>query len=201
MNRVMTAGPRPALAAGDGRGGRAARRPRARRLLRDGRPCAGVRSCRCWQRRGLDFSPRMIERARRKSDAVAWVEGDALSLPFEDDCLRRDHRRLWSPQRRRSRRCARASSRACSSPEGGSAILEITQPTGASPLLPSVARADRPCSAGRLPAARPTRPPGQRAPISRQGRSRHGDRGSRFRDVAYRTFAGGIVALHTAVST
>ena len=33
---------------------------------------------------GLDFSPRMIERARRKSDAVAWVEGDALSLPFED---------------------------------------------------------------------------------------------------------------------
>ena len=34
---------------------------------------------------GLDFSPRMIERARRKSNAVAWVEGDALSLPFEDD--------------------------------------------------------------------------------------------------------------------
>jgi SAM-dependent methyltransferase len=33
---------------------------------------------------GLDFSPRMIERARKKSDAVAWVEGDALSLPFED---------------------------------------------------------------------------------------------------------------------
>ena len=33
---------------------------------------------------GLDFSPRMIERARRKSDAVAWVEGDALSLPFDE---------------------------------------------------------------------------------------------------------------------
>src|SRR5438034_7342006 len=25
---------------------------------------------------GLDFSPRMLERARRKSDAVTWVEGD-----------------------------------------------------------------------------------------------------------------------------
>ena len=33
---------------------------------------------------GLDFSPRMIERARKKSDAVAWIEGDALSLPFDE---------------------------------------------------------------------------------------------------------------------
>lgn len=31
---------------------------------------------------GLDFSPRMLERARRKSAAVAWVEGDLLALPF-----------------------------------------------------------------------------------------------------------------------
>ena len=33
---------------------------------------------------GLDFSPRMLERARRKSEAVKWVEGDMLALPFED---------------------------------------------------------------------------------------------------------------------
>ena len=33
---------------------------------------------------GLDFSPRMLERARRKSDAVKWIEGDMLALPFED---------------------------------------------------------------------------------------------------------------------
>jgi len=33
---------------------------------------------------GLDFSERMLERARRKSAAIAWVEGDLLSLPFED---------------------------------------------------------------------------------------------------------------------
>jgi demethylmenaquinone methyltransferase / 2-methoxy-6-polyprenyl-1,4-benzoquinol methylase len=33
---------------------------------------------------GLDFSERMLERARRKSTAVSWVRGDMLTLPFED---------------------------------------------------------------------------------------------------------------------
>jgi demethylmenaquinone methyltransferase/2-methoxy-6-polyprenyl-1,4-benzoquinol methylase len=33
---------------------------------------------------GLDFSERMLERARRKSDAVRWVRGDVLDLPFPD---------------------------------------------------------------------------------------------------------------------
>ena len=33
---------------------------------------------------GLDFSERMLERARRKSGAIEWVQGDALALPFED---------------------------------------------------------------------------------------------------------------------
>jgi demethylmenaquinone methyltransferase/2-methoxy-6-polyprenyl-1,4-benzoquinol methylase len=33
---------------------------------------------------GLDFSERMIARARRKSPTVEWVRGDALALPFED---------------------------------------------------------------------------------------------------------------------
>jgi demethylmenaquinone methyltransferase/2-methoxy-6-polyprenyl-1,4-benzoquinol methylase len=33
---------------------------------------------------GLDFSERMLERARAKSSAVEWVQGDALALPFED---------------------------------------------------------------------------------------------------------------------
>ena len=33
---------------------------------------------------GLDFSPRMLERARAKSTAVEWVRGDALALPFAD---------------------------------------------------------------------------------------------------------------------
>ena len=33
---------------------------------------------------GLDFSERMIERARTKSSTIHWQQGDALSLPFED---------------------------------------------------------------------------------------------------------------------
>jgi demethylmenaquinone methyltransferase / 2-methoxy-6-polyprenyl-1,4-benzoquinol methylase len=33
---------------------------------------------------GLDFSEKMLERARRKSGAIEWVQGDALSLPFGD---------------------------------------------------------------------------------------------------------------------
>jgi demethylmenaquinone methyltransferase / 2-methoxy-6-polyprenyl-1,4-benzoquinol methylase len=33
---------------------------------------------------GLDFSERMLERARRKSDSITWVRGDLLALPFPD---------------------------------------------------------------------------------------------------------------------
>ena len=34
---------------------------------------------------GLDFSERMLARARKKSSEVEWVQGDALALPFDDD--------------------------------------------------------------------------------------------------------------------
>ena len=34
---------------------------------------------------GLDFSERMLERARSKSGAVQWVRGDVLALPFPDE--------------------------------------------------------------------------------------------------------------------
>ena len=33
---------------------------------------------------GLDFSERMLERARRKAPELEWVQGDVLALPFED---------------------------------------------------------------------------------------------------------------------
>ena len=33
---------------------------------------------------GLGFSPAMLERARRKSDTIEWIEGDMLALPFDD---------------------------------------------------------------------------------------------------------------------
>ena len=34
---------------------------------------------------GVDFSERMLERARRKDPAVEWMQADATALPFEDD--------------------------------------------------------------------------------------------------------------------
>jgi demethylmenaquinone methyltransferase/2-methoxy-6-polyprenyl-1,4-benzoquinol methylase len=33
---------------------------------------------------GLDFSSRMLERARPKSGTIEWVQGDALALPFAE---------------------------------------------------------------------------------------------------------------------
>ncbi len=34
---------------------------------------------------GLDFSPEMLARARRKAPELEWLEGDLLALPFEDE--------------------------------------------------------------------------------------------------------------------
>ena len=65
---------------------------------------------------GLDFSPRMLERARRKEPAIEWIQGDLLELPFEDGVVRRRDRRLRRPQRRRPRARAR---RAAAGPEAG----------------------------------------------------------------------------------
>ena len=80
---------------------------------------------------GLDFSPRMIERARRKSNAVAWVRGRLLSLPFEDEAF--DAATVGFGVRNVADLDARAAAswRACSLAGGRLGILEITQPTGA----------------------------------------------------------------------
>jgi demethylmenaquinone methyltransferase/2-methoxy-6-polyprenyl-1,4-benzoquinol methylase len=82
---------------------------------------------------GLDFSPRMLERARRKTTEIEWVPGDLLALPFEDASfdaatigfgLRNvdDLDRALSELRRVLR------------PDGKLAILDIVRPKG--PLAP-----------------------------------------------------------------
>jgi len=83
MNRVMTAGL-------DGRW----RRLAAREVVWPGDrvldACCGTGDLAVEAERrggrvvGLDFSARMLERARRKSGTIEWLQGDALALPFAD---------------------------------------------------------------------------------------------------------------------
>ena len=42
-------------------------------------------SLECSRVTGLDFSERMLERARGKSAEIEWVQGDMLALPFADE--------------------------------------------------------------------------------------------------------------------
>jgi demethylmenaquinone methyltransferase/2-methoxy-6-polyprenyl-1,4-benzoquinol methylase len=150
---------------------------------------------------GLDFSPGMLERARRKSDTVERVEGDLLELPFSDgsfdaatvgfgvrnvadlDTGLRELRRVLHPG-------------------GRVGILEITQPTGALrpffalwfdrvvPVLGRLLPGGRaytylPASVRRFPDA-----PALASKLEAAG----------FEDVAVRLFGGTIVALHTATA-
>ena len=52
---------------------------------------------------GLDFSERMLERARAKSTEVEWVQGDAQAAAVRGRELRHRHRRLRRAQPRRPR--------------------------------------------------------------------------------------------------
>jgi demethylmenaquinone methyltransferase/2-methoxy-6-polyprenyl-1,4-benzoquinol methylase len=146
---------------------------------------------------GLDFSERMLERARRKDPAIDWVQGDVLALPFEDGSF--DSATVGFGVRnvedleaglRELRRVLRAGGRL--------GILEITMPRGrlapfyrvwfdkVVPALGKVlpggsAYTYLPASVRRFP------PPDELACLlERCG----------FERVRYRTFAGGIVALH-----
>ena len=146
---------------------------------------------------GLDFSPRMLERARRKSDAVEWIEGDMMALPFEDasfDAVTvgfgvRNVEDLEAGLRE-LRRILR--------PGGRLGVLEITRPRGLLkpffrlwfdvlvPLLGKVLPGGQaytylPASVRRFPG-----PDDLQAAIERSG----------FGAVTYRLLAGGIVALH-----
>jgi demethylmenaquinone methyltransferase/2-methoxy-6-polyprenyl-1,4-benzoquinol methylase len=150
---------------------------------------------------GLDFSERMLERARRKSGAIEWMQGDALALPFEGGSF--DSATVGFGVRnladlelglRELRRVLR---------EGGRlGVLEITRPRGLLapfyrvwfdgivPLLGKVlpggvAYLYLPASVRRFPE------PEDLARLLRE---------AGFAEVSYRLFAGGIVALHTGVA-
>ena len=147
---------------------------------------------------GLDFSPRMLERARRKSDAVKWVEGDMLALPFEDGSFEaatvgfgvRNVVDLEHGLAELARILV---------PGGRLGILEITTPTGLLapfyrlwfdrivPLLGKVLKGGEAYSY--LPAS-VRRFPDKEALAGLL-------RAAGFDGVEHRTFAGGIVALHT----
>jgi len=150
---------------------------------------------------GLDFSPRMLERARRKSSAIEWVDGDLLALPFPDASFDAATvgfgvRNVADLERglRELRRVLR--------PGGRLAVLEITRPRGLlrpfftlwfERLVPLLGRllpgggayAYLPASVRRFPA------PEELADLL----SRNG-----FAEVRFRLLGGSIVALHTGTA-
>jgi demethylmenaquinone methyltransferase/2-methoxy-6-polyprenyl-1,4-benzoquinol methylase len=150
---------------------------------------------------GLDFSERMLERARRKSGRVEWLQGDALELPFEDRSFDSATvgfgvRNLEDLERGLEELCR------VLRPGGRLGVLEITRPRGLlapfyrgwfdgivpllGKLLPGgAAYSYLPASVRRFPG------PEDLARLLRQ---------AGFEDVRYRLFAGGIVALHTGVA-
>jgi demethylmenaquinone methyltransferase / 2-methoxy-6-polyprenyl-1,4-benzoquinol methylase len=146
---------------------------------------------------GLDFSAPMLERARKKSGTIEWVQGDALALPFGDGefdaaTVGFGVRNLENLQGGLEELCR------VLRPGGRLAVLEITRPRGilrpffrlwfdvlvplAGRVLPGgKAYTYLPASVRRFPG-----PEDLSALLEQAG----------FRDVRYRLLGGGSVALH-----
>ena len=151
---------------------------------------------------GLDFSERMLERARRKAPELTWVQGDMLDLPFGDGSF--DTATVGFGVRNVAdlERSLVELARVLR-PGGRLGILEITRPRGPLrvfyslwfdrlvPLLGKVlpggaAYTYLPASVKRFPDVDAL------AELLRR---------AGFGAVTVRTFAGGIVALHTGTRT
>jgi demethylmenaquinone methyltransferase/2-methoxy-6-polyprenyl-1,4-benzoquinol methylase len=151
---------------------------------------------------GLDFSARMLERARRKSDSILWVEGDLLALPFDDASF--DTATVGFGVRNVSDlEAALAELHRVLRPGGRLAILEITRPRGilkpffslwfdrVVPLLGKVLPGGKaytylPARVRRFPGAEELE-----TLLEAYG----------FERVRFRLLGGSIVALHTGVRT
>jgi demethylmenaquinone methyltransferase/2-methoxy-6-polyprenyl-1,4-benzoquinol methylase len=148
---------------------------------------------------GLDFSERMLERARAKSRDVEWVQGDVLALPFDDASF--DAVTVGFGVRnvddldaglRELRRVLRQGGRL--------GILEITQPRGVlapfyrlwfDRVVPALGKVLPGGSAYTYLPASVRRFPGPEELAARLA-------AAGFSAVRFRLFAGGIVALHVA---
>jgi len=148
---------------------------------------------------GVDFSERMLERARRKSGAIRWVRGDVLALPFPDESF--DSVTVGFGIRNVAELPAGLVELArVLRPGGRLGCLEITRPRGllrpffalwfdglvplAGKLLPGgSAYTYLPASVRRFPG-----PEDLAEAMSRAG----------YTQIGWRLLGGGIVALHTA---
>ena len=146
---------------------------------------------------GLDFSPAMLARARRKSTSVEWVEGDVTALPFADGSF--DAVTVGFGIRNVPELDAGLAELARVLRSGGRlACLEITRPDGA--LRPFF----RLWFDGLVPLAGKVLPGGGAytyLPASVRRFPGPGDlalalRRAGFEEVVWRLLGGGIVALH-----
>ena len=146
---------------------------------------------------GVDFSERMLERARRKAPELEWVQSDVLSLPLEDASF--DAAVVGFGVRNvEDLEGALKELRRVLRPGGRLGILEITTPRGAlapfyriwfDRIVPLLGRLLPGGSAYTYLPASVRRFPGPEELAELLG-------GRGFERVRFRLFAGGIVALH-----